>query len=173
MRVIINSNGPLLSGIQQSMIGTDNHRGVRAGNGFQQVFNPGINLLEVLFHLLTVHTRVMTAGHSAEERSLCLIFNSLDEFYEEQPADLAVISSPIPFHCQQTVLCLEHGANVLCEKPLAGSVEDGLKMAEAEKLYRAATEFQPLDIDGYTGLAESIQSSIAGTFLLQLSSGYP
>lgn len=60
------------------------------------------------------------------------IFDSLDKFYEELSSDLAIISSPIHFHCRQTIACLEHGTNVLCEKPLAGSVEDGLRMAEAE-----------------------------------------
>ena len=40
------------------------------------------------------------------------IYDSLDKFYKEQSADLAIISSPIHLHCKQTVLCLEHGTNV-------------------------------------------------------------
>ena len=61
------------------------------------------------------------------------VFDSLNDFYKEQSADLAIISSPIQFHCKQTILSLEYGTNVLCEKPLAGSLEDGFAMAEAEK----------------------------------------
>lgn len=61
------------------------------------------------------------------------VFADINTFYEKYSADLAVISSPIHLHCRQTCECLEHGTNVLCEKPLAGSIEDGLAMAKAEK----------------------------------------
>ncbi len=56
---------------------------------------------------------------------------SLTDFYAENSADLAVLSSPIYLHCSQVLTCLQNNSNVLCEKPLAGSLEDGLKMKEA------------------------------------------
>ena len=61
------------------------------------------------------------------------IYSNLEDFYKEHSADLAVLSTPIAFHADQTVYCMEHGSNVLCEKPLCGSTEDAERMLKAEK----------------------------------------
>lgn len=61
------------------------------------------------------------------------LFHSLGAFYESRRAELAVISSPIQFHCDQTCLALEKGSFVLCEKPLAGTVREARRMVEAER----------------------------------------
>jgi len=61
------------------------------------------------------------------------IYLDLDAFFAERSADLVVISSPIHFHCTQTCQALSHGANVLCEKPLAATVQEARQMMEAEQ----------------------------------------
>lgn len=58
---------------------------------------------------------------------------TLEDFYKEKEADLAIISSPIEFHMPQTILALSHGTSVMCEKPVAGTVQDAYAMMEAEK----------------------------------------
>jgi len=58
-------------------------------------------------------------------------YNSLDEFYAVDSADLAVISSPIQYHAPQSCCALEHGSNVLCEKPICATIQDALKMIDA------------------------------------------
>jgi len=58
-------------------------------------------------------------------------FDSLDEYYENNEADLVIISSPIQLHVTQTIKALENGSNVLCEKPIAATIQDALKMQEA------------------------------------------
>ncbi|MCK5759085.1 MAG: Gfo/Idh/MocA family oxidoreductase [Clostridiales bacterium] len=60
-------------------------------------------------------------------------FDSLDEYYENNTADLVIISSPIQLHVTQTIKALENGSNVLCEKPIAATIQDALIMAEASK----------------------------------------
>lgn len=69
------------------------------------------------------------AGELAERN--IPIYHSLDKFYASAHADLAVISSPIQFHCEQTCLALSHGSHVLLEKPLCASVEDADRMIRA------------------------------------------
>ena len=49
------------------------------------------------------------------------------------PVDLVMIAAPIHFHAPLTCSALRHGANVLCEKPLAGTLADGLRMGAAER----------------------------------------
>jgi len=53
------------------------------------------------------------------------VFSSLPEFYAEHgTADLVIISSPMHFHTEQIILAVQNGANVLCEKPLAVTVQE-------------------------------------------------
>lgn len=60
-------------------------------------------------------------------------FDSLEEYYEDNEADLVIISSPIQLHVSQTITALENGSNVLCEKPIAATIQDALKMQEASE----------------------------------------
>lgn len=60
------------------------------------------------------------------------VFPSMEAFYEAgNSADLAVISSPIHFHVDQSIVALKNGSNVLCDKPLAASVEDVDRLIQA------------------------------------------
>ena len=52
------------------------------------------------------------------------LYNTAEEFYAENSADLAIISSPIQFHTRQIKCALANGSNVLCEKPLTGDDND-------------------------------------------------
>jgi predicted dehydrogenase len=56
------------------------------------------------------------------------IFDTLEDFYKENQADLAIIVTPIHLHSQQSCYAMEHGSDVLCEKPISGTLEDALKM---------------------------------------------
>jgi len=39
-------------------------------------------------------------------------------------ADLAVVVSPIQWHVPQSIIALQHGSHVLCDKPLGGSLQE-------------------------------------------------
>ncbi len=60
-------------------------------------------------------------------------FSCVEDFYSQNEADIAIISSPIQYHSPQACTAMLNGSHVLCEKPLSGSVEDGLKMIETKK----------------------------------------
>ncbi len=71
--------------------------------------------------------------HYEKAKSITSVFcNSLEEFYADHTADLAVISTPIPLHAPQAVCCMEHGSHVLLEKPIAGTLEDAQRIADAQ-----------------------------------------
>ncbi|MEZ4832109.1 MAG: Gfo/Idh/MocA family oxidoreductase [Caldilineaceae bacterium] len=61
------------------------------------------------------------------------VYADLDAFYAEQQPDLLVIASPTHHHMPQTRIALRHGSNVLCEKPLAATVQDGLETLSLEQ----------------------------------------
>ena len=58
-------------------------------------------------------------------------YATLDEFYAGNSADLAVIASPIQYHCTQTCTALRHGSNVLCEKPVSAVIQEVEQMIAA------------------------------------------
>ncbi len=60
------------------------------------------------------------------------VFSRIEDFYNDgYSADLAVIASPIHYHVPQTCTALEHGSNVLCEKPAGAVVQDVDEMIKA------------------------------------------
>ena len=61
-------------------------------------------------------------------------YDTLEDFYAEREADLAVICSPICFHEEQSITAMRRGSDVLCEKPTAALPE------QAENMARTAAE---------------------------------
>lgn len=64
---------------------------------------------------------------SIEEAHIPL-YQSLEAFYAEHEADLAVICAPIHLHTAMSLYCLQHGSNVLCEKPLCLTQEEASQL---------------------------------------------
>lgn len=58
-------------------------------------------------------------------------FDTIEDFYAERTADLAIICSPIHFHEKQVIYALEHGSDCLCEKPTAATTAQSDRMAAA------------------------------------------
>lgn len=61
------------------------------------------------------------------------LYPDLSDFFAASTAQLVCIASPIQLHAAQTILALEHGANVLCEKPLCATIQDARSMAQADE----------------------------------------
>ena len=73
------------------------------------------------------------------------IYPTQEEMYTEIRPDLVCIPTGIEFHEPMTLTALEHGCNVLLEKPAAASVAAVDRMIKAEKRHRgcfAAVGFQ-------------------------------
>ena len=59
------------------------------------------------------------------------VFDRLEDFYDSGGrAELVVISSPIQFHRGQAEAAMEHGAAVLCEKPICACAADAVALRE-------------------------------------------
>jgi predicted dehydrogenase len=59
------------------------------------------------------------------------VYPSIEQMFAKHSPNLVVISSPIQLHCGQTVIALEHGCHVLCEKPLCATLEQIDQMIDA------------------------------------------
>ena len=62
-------------------------------------------------------------------------YRTMEDFYAEQAADLAILACPIPYHKEQAICAMAHGSHVLCEKPLTVEMADAVELEEAAARY--------------------------------------
>lgn len=62
------------------------------------------------------------------------IYSSLEELLESEEVDMVDICTPTYMHADMSVYALNHGVNVMCEKPMALNSVDAKKMTDAAKL---------------------------------------
>lgn len=60
-------------------------------------------------------------------------YQSYEEAVMEAGAPVAIICTPNHLHAAPAIFAMEHGMDVLCEKPMASSVEDARKIYEAQQ----------------------------------------
>jgi myo-inositol 2-dehydrogenase/D-chiro-inositol 1-dehydrogenase len=74
-------------------------------------------------------------GRASQAAAQCgnpRVFDDPIKLIEDPSVDAVLIASPDDTHAKMTLACLKAGKPVLCEKPLATSVEDAIKVLEAE-----------------------------------------
>ncbi len=76
---------------------------------------------------------VERAREVAREFDIPHVFADFEEMLEQVELDLVSIGTPNRFHAPQTIAALEKGCHVLCEKPMALTVEEAQAMAEAAR----------------------------------------
>ncbi len=92
------------------------------------------------------------------------VYSSMEEFFENSKADLTLITTPINLHKSQVCYALSKGSNVLCEKPIAATVQDAIEMIEAKDKYGKilAIGFQWSFCDAIQGLKKDIMDGKFG-----------
>jgi predicted dehydrogenase len=71
------------------------------------------------------------AQQLAGELGTATVFESLEDLVGGGGVDVVHVCTPNALHAEQALLALEHGAHVVCEKPLATSTEESARMVEA------------------------------------------
>lgn len=87
-------------------------------------------------------------------------FTDWREMADAGVIDLAVIASPTKFHLEQCEYFMSRGADVFCDKPMALTLDDAKKMADAAKKYnKKLMIYQPHRLNGLALKAQEIMSS--------------
>ncbi|MDD6209582.1 MAG: Gfo/Idh/MocA family oxidoreductase [Bacteroidales bacterium] len=73
------------------------------------------------------------AKEYSEKHRIPYSFTSLEAMLESGLVDAVYIASPNACHAEQSILCMEHGKHVLCEKPLAGNAREVERMIRASR----------------------------------------
>src|SRR5690606_35075821 len=76
------------------------------------------------FTIGAVYSRTMETGSAfAQKYGVEKVYTDLTALFSSGDIDAGYIASPNAFHAEQSILALEHGIHVLCEKPAVTSVE--------------------------------------------------
>ncbi|WP_215141220.1 Gfo/Idh/MocA family protein [Exiguobacterium qingdaonense] len=73
------------------------------------------------------------ANEYATSHSILHTFTSLEEMAKSDVIDAIYIASPNSLHAEQSILFMQHGKHVLCEKPLASNVQEVTRMVDVAK----------------------------------------
>lgn len=101
-------------------------------------------------------------------------YGSYDEITRDDDVDAVYIATPHPLHCENTIMCLEAGKAVLCEKPFAMNAQQAGRMiaaaTEADLFLMEAmwTRFMPL----MARLRELAESELCDVRLVQADFGF-
>lgn len=85
--------------------------------------------------LTAVYSRNLdSAAQFAQEFDVETTYDSLDALANDNTVEAIYIASPNSLHCEQSILMMEHGKHVICEKPVASNITEATRMFEvAEK----------------------------------------
>lgn len=85
-------------------------------------------------HLVAlVDTDKKKAKRTARKFNIDKVFSSVDDLFEKEEIDALSVCTPPDSHASIVLKAFDHGADVLCEKPLAVSVNDGKTMVKASR----------------------------------------
>ena len=102
-------------------------------------------------------------------------YGSYEEMVKDPNVDVVYISTTNNFHFDHTILCLEAGKAVLCEKPFASSLEQVEKMiakAQEKKVFLMEALWSRFIPSMIQFKAEAEKGSIGKPLLLQCDFGY-
>ncbi len=72
-------------------------------------------------------------GKALAEEYGCKFYVDYCEMFEKEKIDIVSICLPTHLHCTATLCALDHGVNVLCEKPFASNADEAAEMLKLAK----------------------------------------
>ncbi|MGB7843819.1 MAG: Gfo/Idh/MocA family oxidoreductase [Salinimicrobium sp.] len=82
----------------------------------------------------------------AKEAGATMVFSSYEQMLQDKEVDVIYVATPHVFHHKHTLLCLQHGKAVLCEKPFAinkEQVEEMIATARENKVFLMEAMWTP------------------------------
>ncbi|WP_298830838.1 Gfo/Idh/MocA family oxidoreductase [uncultured Planococcus sp.] len=105
------------------------------------------------FIIGAIYSRKMETGHAfAEKHEAENVYTDMKAMFSSGEIDAVYIASPNAFHAEQSILAMEHGIHVLCEKPAVTSVEEMDSIIAASHTHR-------------TTFMEAMKSTVTPSFL--------
>lgn len=131
----------------------------------------GIGKVRAQALILTEGCRLSAVTDRDEQRAQALAaktgarcFPDFRELLKMESLDAVIISTPPQFHKEIAIAAMQAGKHVLCEKPLANSVEAARRMVEAARRYgkTLATGFNHRYFEAVQFVKETLDSGAIG-----------
>lgn len=74
-----------------------------------------------------------SAAQFAQEFNVKTNYDSLETLANDSTIEAVYIASPNSLHCEQSILMMEHGKHVICEKPVASNIDEATRMFKIAK----------------------------------------
>ncbi|MBS5979627.1 Gfo/Idh/MocA family oxidoreductase [Dysgonomonas sp. Marseille-Q5470] len=92
--------------------------------------------LDHRFELTAIYSRTQErADEFAKKHNVPHTFTSLEDMLSSNLIDAVYIASPNSRHASQSILCMQHGKHVFCEKPFASNANEVKAMIAAAEKY--------------------------------------
>ncbi|HEY63950.1 MAG TPA: Gfo/Idh/MocA family oxidoreductase [Caldilineae bacterium] len=104
----------------------------------------------------------------AKERFGCNTYETIDGLLEDPAVELVIVASPSHLHAEHSIMALKAGKAVVCEKPMAATLEEADRMIEtARETGNLLTVFQNRRYSqDFVKVKEIIDSGILGRIVL-------
>ncbi len=148
---------------------------VSTGRHPDQKAAPAINAAQDT-ELVAVFSREMGRAQAfAEKHGARAVYDDFDALLHDPAVDVVYLASPNFLHCEQTVKAAQAGKHVLCEKPMALTVEECRFMMEAchGQNVRLGVGFHLRYHPAHQRLRDLVQDGVLGAIaLVQAQWGY-
>ncbi|WP_168122122.1 Gfo/Idh/MocA family oxidoreductase [Paenibacillus sp. HB172176] len=134
------------------------------GRSGRDIHGQSLSRLSQQFHIAAVADSIPERRLLAEKEYGCKAYASWQEMVENEQLGLVVNASPSHQHVPISLALLAMGMHVLCEKPLAGSVEEVDLLIEASERFgkQLAVFHQARYMPAYVRIREIIESGVLG-----------
>ncbi len=135
------------------------------GTGFAKTVQiPAFHKIEGAEIVSIASAHAENAEMTARDFGIAHFTGDWRETVEKEDVDLICITTPPVFHKEMTLLALEHGKHVLCEKPMAMTADEAKEMTDkaAEKNVLALIDHELRFLNGRRAAREILQSGEIG-----------
>lgn len=120
-------------------------------------------------NLIAVASRSLSNAETfAKKWGILNYYDSYENLVKNNEIDLVYIATPVIYHYEHILLCLQNGKNVLCEKPLTlneKQAKEVFHLAKEKKLFLIEAHWSYF-LPGYKKIKELIQNNTIGKVLL-------
>ena len=112
-----------------------------------------------------VDTDITKAHNNAELFGVANVYSDYKEMLNNEHIDAVIICTPHFAHYEQAIACAKKGLHILCEKPLATSLEDIKKMIDECSKMKFSVMLQRRFYPNSIAVANAIKSGALGSII--------
>ena len=88
------------------------------------------------FSIGAIYSRTEETGKAfADKYQVAHVYTNMEDMFKSGQIDAVYIASPNAFHAEQSILAMENGIHVLCEKPAVTSIDEMDRVIQASAQY--------------------------------------